>query len=219
VRERGVERVNTAENRRDPSPGFYRFSRGQLVVLAAGFLLSSVVIFSLGIVVGQRIEERKLVQKEGPLAKIPVQPLSKTAQRAGASGREDITFYDVIAKPPGSEPADPAKENSAGGDKPSGEQGAADRSDDKPAPPPEKISAPAPWTVQVNAFRQEADARNLGQKLTQKGYDAYVVPAEVRDRIWYRVRVGRFATREEARVLQEELKSKEKLAGARAVSR
>jgi DedD protein len=75
------------------------------------------------------------------------------------------------------------------------------------------------WTVQVNAFPHERDARDLAKKLSDRGYDAYVVPVEIKGRPWYRVRVGRLATREEAKELQETMKSKENLTQAIAVTR
>ena len=71
----------------------------------------------------------------------------------------------------------------------------------------------------MNAFPLERDAQSLSQKLKKKGYDAYVVSANIQGRTWYRVRVGNFATRQEARALQEVLKTKEKLAKAMTVSR
>ena len=75
------------------------------------------------------------------------------------------------------------------------------------------------WAVQVNAFPNERDATNLTNKLTDKGYDAYVVPTSVKGKTWYRVRVGRLATREEAEQLEEILKTKEKFSNTITVSR
>jgi len=93
--------MNMAENRREKNSDFYRFSRSQLVILAVGFTLTSVVVFFLGILIGQRIEEHKLVQKEEPLVKIPVPSRSQSSgQREGASAKEEITFYDTLAKAP-----------------------------------------------------------------------------------------------------------------------
>jgi cell division septation protein DedD len=46
------------------------------------------------------------------------------------------------------------------------------------------------WTVQVASFVQSGDAEGVAGKLKGKGYDAYVIAAEVKSRIWHRVRVG-----------------------------
>jgi cell division septation protein DedD len=46
------------------------------------------------------------------------------------------------------------------------------------------------WTVQVASFVQSGDAEGVAGKLKGKGYDAYVIAAAVKSRIWHRVRVG-----------------------------
>ena len=66
------------------------------------------------------------------------------------------------------------------------------------------------WKVQVGAFADERDAKSLAKKLVDKGYEPYVSSADIRGRTWYRVRVGRLATQDEAKKLQETLKNKEK---------
>ena len=58
-----------AENRRDRDKRFY-FSRGQLVLLGGAFTLASIITFLLGVFVGKRIEERRMVKPEEPLVKI-----------------------------------------------------------------------------------------------------------------------------------------------------
>jgi cell division septation protein DedD len=65
------------------------------------------------------------------------------------------------------------------------------------------------WVVQVGAFRHERDGKSLAQKLKDKGYDAHVVSANIKGRIWYRVRVGQMTTREEAEDFKETFKRKE----------
>lgn len=225
-----------AENRREQGSLFYRFSRSQLVILAVGFTLTSVVVFLLGVLIGQRIEERKLVQKEGPLVKIPVPSLAqKSGQREGAAAKEEITFYDTLAKAPSTpskasaeqpketkpvkkaETVKEVKQNvEAVREKQSSLDGGAAKGQD---PTEGKAVRQGSWTIQVNAFPVERDAQGLTQKLKKKGYDAYVVSADIQGRTWYRVRVGNFATRQEARPMQEALKTKEKFAKAMTVGR
>jgi len=87
-----------AENRKGRGQGLYYWTRGQLLILAVGFTATSVVVFFLGILIGQGIEERKLVKKEEPLIKIPVQPLARGSAASGARGKEEMTFYEELAK-------------------------------------------------------------------------------------------------------------------------
>jgi DedD protein len=51
------------------------------------------------------------------------------------------------------------------------------------------------WTVQVGSFSNEANARKLSAKLRNQRFPASVEPIKVNDRISYRVRVGKQASR------------------------
>ncbi len=245
-----------AENRR--GRGLYYFSRGQLFVLGLGFTITSVVVFLLGVLIGQGIEERKLLKKEEPLVKIPIQPLPKGSGSApGASAKEEMTFYETLAKTPaGAQPTrgkaakeikpvektlSPAVKETkpAAGEGPAvlAEKAKEKESPEKtplmlevreePAQKTQKVeevragtgASQDVWAVQVNAFPNERDAKNLAKKLKDKGYDSYVVSTSIKGKTWYRVRVGRFATRGEAKELQETLMAKENFNKAITVSR
>ena len=74
--------------------------------------------------------------------------------------------------------------------------------------------ADAGWTVQVNATTSSQQATELARGLRSKGYDTYTVQAPLHGQTWYRVRVGRFASREKAKELEQRLKSSEGLENA-----
>ncbi|HEX9271614.1 MAG TPA: SPOR domain-containing protein, partial [Candidatus Binatia bacterium] len=65
------------------------------------------------------------------------------------------------------------------------------------------------WTVQVASLNQTRDADSIADKLKVKGYDAYVVAAEVKSKLWHRVRVGQGVDLSEAFELRTRLKGKE----------
>ena len=65
------------------------------------------------------------------------------------------------------------------------------------------------WTVQVASLNQTRDAEGIAGKLKGKGYDAYVVAAEVNSKLWHRVRVGQGVDLNEAFELRARLKAKE----------
>jgi len=241
----------------------YYWTRGQLLGLAIAFAAASALVFFLGIVIGQGIEERKLLKKEEPLIKIPAQPLSQGGGTATA-GKEEMTFYEELAKKgPSAPPAtrlEPAKETKSAekAAKPATKETKAPAQEMKIAPsekvktaekvkekrvaeksapgaatreaPAKKAAEPKEsatgveprekvWAVQVNAFPFERDAKGLAKKLRDKGYDAYVVPTNIKGKDWYRVRVGRFGTQEEAKTLQETLKTREKFSKSITTSR
>jgi len=66
------------------------------------------------------------------------------------------------------------------------------------------------WSVQVNAFAREENARSLVKTIKNKGYDAFVISPKIDGRTWYRVRVGQFASQKEAKQLLRTLIEKEK---------
>jgi len=225
-----------AENRRDRDKRFY-FSRGQLVLLGGAFALTSLIIFFLGIVVGRGIEERKMARPEEPLIKIPVNP---SAQGSGAGpsspAKEELTFYDTLAKSSNdgasseekaSEPTQPEKATKSERRevKVKGREVSAPvslRTEEKP--PAEKFKAAQlsntveesgkAWYVQVNAFPDEKSGKVSVDRLKNKGYNAYLTEARNKGRLWYRVRVGEFRTREEAERIADILKSKENFPSA-----
>jgi cell division protein FtsN len=65
------------------------------------------------------------------------------------------------------------------------------------------------WVVQVMATTIPDLAVMWMEKLNTKGYDAFVVEAEIAGKTWYRVRLGTFRTRHEADNLSALLRQKE----------
>jgi cell division protein FtsN len=70
---------------------------------------------------------------------------------------------------------------------------------------PDRTKAPPPsrkpgenFTIQVAAAKTTDEAEKTVKKLRKDGFDAYYYEVEVEDRRYFRIRVGRFAKREEA---------------------
>jgi DedD protein len=198
-----------AENRREKERRFY-FTRGQLTLLGGAFTLTAVVIFVLGMFVGKEIEARKVARPEEPHVRVPVKPTAKGAADAeGAKTKDDLTFYNTLTKTPAAKAA--SEEAKA-------EQKAAPAAADtgantKPEVKTEvtesagaRTSAKA-WSVQVNSYPDAKSANDLIDRLKNKGYNAFVTEANIKGKIWYRVRVGRFGSREEAVKTETALKS------------
>ena len=89
----------------------------------------------------------------------------------------------------------------------------------KPASAKEDLKSAQQWTVQVASMERKQDAEALASVLGAKGYDAYVVTADVNGKAWYRVRVGQSANLADASKLQKTLKMSEKLAAAYVITR
>ena len=81
-----------ANHRKATDGGNIYFSRSQLFTVASLFVTASAFIFFLGILIGQSIEERKLLRREGPAV--------QGAVKSGApKADQDLTFYDTLTKP------------------------------------------------------------------------------------------------------------------------
>jgi cell division septation protein DedD len=65
------------------------------------------------------------------------------------------------------------------------------------------------WSVQIAAVPAKDTADNVIQQLKTKGYDSYLVRAEVKGQTYYRVRVGHFDAREKAEVVRQSLARQE----------
>ena len=199
------------ENRNAKHKAFYSFSRQQLAALAVAFVLGSVFVFLVGVFIGQTKEKEKLLDRlvERPTVRIPVQPLPTSAESpALAPGEEELTFHDTLTKKVPATEAQ-SKETRQSPPQKQARKTKTKKSVLKQKKPAEKKEPKGSWTVQVNAFPDNGDAMRLMRRLRSKGFDAYVVSTKIRNRIWYRVRIGRLATKTQARDLQAKLEGQE----------
>lgn len=68
------------------------------------------------------------------------------------------------------------------------------------------------YAVQLGSFQQAERARMFSEKLAAKGYQPYIMNTGSSDgTMTYRVRVGRFATREEAKTMAAQIERSEKI--------
>ncbi|MEM7007820.1 MAG: SPOR domain-containing protein [Thermodesulfobacteriota bacterium] len=86
---------------------------------------------------------------------------------------------------------------------------------DSPPPPPATSSLPktdpsGKYTVQLAALQNEAQANQLMNSLTSKGYPAFIKKYSAPDnKMWYRVRVGTFTTKQQATQYGDQLKKQQ----------
>jgi cell division protein FtsN len=230
-----------AENRREKDKRYY-FTRWQMALLGGAFTLASVIIFGLGMFVGKEIEARKVVRPEEPLVKVPVKPSPRgAAGTEGAKSKDDLTFYNTLTKTPEAKQAAETKteekeaeksaRTAAKEKKPQGQEetarakAAENRREKSPAAAEPETKAQAmesaeaktngnDWNVQANSYPDAKSAKDLVDRLKNKGYNAFVTEGNVKGKVWYRVRIGRFGSREEAEKTVAALKSSEDLGKA-----
>jgi cell division septation protein DedD len=79
---------------------------------------------------------------------------------------------------------------------------------------PEKIiEGEKLFTLQLASFEDEAKAKRMIEPLISKGYAAYYYKVKVKGKIFFRVRCGKFRSRDEAIAFKDNLLKKEKLSG------
>ena len=130
----------------------------------------------------------------------------------------EFTFYETLKKPP----RDLAATVGLTPPKPAPNPPKADASSVQSSKPAAKSASRVietataqsdtlRYTVQVGAFHQQPMAERLISELNRKGHHAYLMAAPVPDGMTYRVRVGKFATREEAAQAAKRLAAQEGL--------
>jgi cell division protein FtsN len=209
------------------------FSCSQLVILGLSFVITGVVSGFCGFIAGQKIAEGRQTALQVATARRPVlaymtkepsQTEPETKEAAADTGPvEGERLPENAAAPPlkvvsttahdGETPLAKAQKNL--------EVSAlnatqADKAEAKPATSPaaKKDLSASTWSVQISATKDQSAAQLLQNKLKNKGFDAFIVEAEINSAQWYRVRVGRFSTNQEAEKARQDLQSKENVANA-----
>jgi cell division septation protein DedD len=199
---------------REERPKFrrrFQLKRTQAVVLAAMFVMSAVVILYLGMPADYAIHKRAnganptSDQTEIGLRRQSVSSIDTARGLANQSASTTPAKPDVQASV--STPNDTARFAAKSAS-------ATDRAGVQAKTSPvahsaENTNLSKKWSVQISATPSKDIADTLVQRLKDKGYDGYVVQAEVKGQTYYRVRVGHFAAREEAESVRQSLARQE----------
>jgi cell division protein FtsN len=206
--------------------------RRRLFAIMGGMILAF-AIFIGGVTVGIQIErERVRIAEE---ATSPMAPKAKegagtakgeTDKSSPAPQKKDdkmrFTFYETLTRKEktGNETRkETAKKEQIKVTENKGEQKAPPT---KTAKVEETKKTPAPkelYFVQVASFKEEASAEGLKGRLAKKGYPIQVVPVQIQGMgLWYRVRLGGYATLEEAQAAQKRITVEENIEGTKVIS-
>jgi DedD protein len=191
-------------------------SFGQVVTLTFGFLLASVVIFAFGWWVGYDVAQQRLASEQ-QVVRLPVAPPptpAGTPTTGVVAAAVTVLPTPALAALAATKPAATATSRAVATRPPT--QPARTSTPTKGRTPTRAATraASAGWTVQAAATTDTLEAVMLARRLREKGYEAYTATATVDGKIVYRVRVGRFADRTQAKVMELRLKTEEGLGGA-----
>jgi DedD protein len=135
-----------------------------------------------------------------------------TASPAPLGGAKPSPAAHVVAKKPVAPPAEATaageaetpESGSRSGAEALGKKGspsgaAASRGSAGPVKPAAAESHPRkPYNIQINAAMDRANADEMVSRLRKLGYHAFLVPTTINGQTWWQIRVGPYASREEA---------------------
>lgn len=214
---------------------------GQAFLLVFSFLTASVFIFLFGMWVGRDLTERRLAEEPVLRMAVPVRPTpGGPPDEVGKEFYEGLKTkaYEQLQTPvvptaePSAEPtASPPELSTPTRAVPTRPVPTATRAVAPKPPTPPRAASPraAPtaagearqgqlWTVQVGATMDSSEALETTLRLRAQGFAAYTVQAPLRGQTWYRIRVGRFANRDEARDVEAKLRQTGEFKGAYVTS-
>lgn len=133
-----------------------------------------------------------------PADESPAEEETSTGSDATAELEPTTAAEETEADPPAQtesfQPADPIEEEPA-----------PVVADSRSGLPQADASLATGWVVQVRSTPDQAAANTLQEALSGAGFPAFVISAEVDGTTYYRVRVGRYAARTDADVVEEAL--------------
>jgi DedD protein len=211
--------------------GFHeiQLSGKQLVFLFMATTVISVVIFLCGVLVGRGVNAEGIDQEPGLAASAEPEPAPATltsepiATDPPATPAGGLGYTDRLEGGKTQEKLKAPEEDSAPVREiptPAVEPPPAPEPKASPAREPEKTPAPAPaetgarpgtWAVQVISLSDRRAATQIVQRLSGKGYPAFLVsPVPGAPMQVYKVQVGRYRDRAEAQKVDARLKKEEK---------
>lgn len=218
----------------------FEIKTGGAFLILAGLVGLSGAVFGLGLVAGytmakQNQPDLSQISTTYPLPS-PASASESTTVPDGAVSPAEAASPAVASKPPKSGAASVAgiPSRHATSDvaraKPLEEPGASrspameDSDDDTDtadsgaatapavAPPPAMPKVGKPYNIQIEAVMDKSGADEMVSRLKSLGYNAQEVKIALNGQVWYRVRVGPYASADDARLAQEKLREQYKQA-------
>jgi cell division septation protein DedD len=202
---------------------FFEFDNMQMVLFFAGLLTVCLLSFAVGLKVGVKKGKEELsaeAKKNDLRYKIKAPSLLKTNKKPNKVKPNKVNIEKK--KAPSIEAviaASADKKSISVGEEKTDEQVASKPTSKvalnktvKKSFKKEKINKKGGYFVQVAAFRAAGDAENRAKKLSQKGYKTVIVKADVPGKgTYHRVRLGPFASLDEAKAFALKFEKKEKV--------
>jgi len=205
----------------------------QIIFLFLGFLILFILVFALGVIVGKGLGDSEIkIAKKLPKNEVP--RVEDTKEDGNEISTDDISqqeLQDILNETKTDGPQkteDPTTEESIKID-PAGEKKIAMNAESEvnlkvekpqivkkekksllskntPLPP---VVADGQYTIQIGSFKNESDAKKLQNKLKSKGYPAFLKQVTIGEDTWFRLRIGTFETKDQAKIYGDILLKRE----------
>jgi DedD protein len=141
--------------------------------------------------------EGKKEDKKKPFPELPHEP--PKSEKAGKPSGQTVADVkaDIARKETPAKNQDQAKN-------PGTEKNVKEAAPD-PAKQAEKVSGPFRYVIQIAALDEKAKAEDMVRKISEGGVEAYLQETVVKGKTFYRVRCGKFSTKEEANAYGQKL--------------
>lgn len=142
---------------------------------------------------------------ESAAAAVDAEPIAdkvpeKVAEKPAEKAAEKVAEKHVDARLPEAPRAEPVATRTHDG-------GALAQAFARVQKPPAEAAADGAFTLQLSAYQDRAEADRFAGGLRDKGYAPYIIEANVPNKgVWYRVRMGRFPSKEAATRYLEDFK-------------
>jgi cell division septation protein DedD len=174
-----------------------QLSSSQLILIFVAILVLGIVVFLLGVSVGKK--QGRIVE-ETQLADKPTEQIIEQKPVSQKESADPISQELESHKKAGEDKAQPEKVTAKQVVKPKVESS-------KPAPSSQRQNV---YWIQVGAYSSQQNANTVVEEYKGKGYNAIVIePSPTDRRKLYRVRLGGYATREQAEKARDELAQQE----------
>lgn len=206
----------------------------QIIFLFLGFLILFILVFALGVIVGKGLGDSEIqIAKKLPKNEVTSALDIKEDENEISTG--DISqqeLQDILNETKTDDPQkteEPAIEESMKFDPTADEKKIAMNAESEvslkieipeilkeekesllskntPLPP---VVADGQYTIQIGSFKNESDAKKLQNKLKTKGYPAFLKQVTIGEDTWFRLRIGTFETKDQAKIYGDILLKRE----------
>jgi len=206
----------------------------QIIFLFLGFLILFILVFALGVIVGKgwgdsEIQIAKKLPKNEVTSALDIKEDENEISTGDISQQE---LQDILNETKTDDPQkteEPATEESMKFDPTADEKKIAMNAESEvslkieipeilkeekksllskntPLPP---VVADGQYTIQIGSFKNESDAKKLQNKLKTKGYPAFLKQVTIGEDTWFRLRIGTFETKDQAKIYGDILLKRE----------